>query len=526
MTPGLGRFYRNASGAVAPTVALSLFGLIAAGGLAFDYARMASLDTELQQAADQAALAAATQLDGTTGSITRATAAAASLLTNTTLFANDSNASGTDVTIPTAVFYATKADAEADTNPVTADANAHYVRVAVAARRAQFALTPIVGALDSGDLGAEAVAGMKSAVCKVPPLMICNPKPGTPFDADSRRGQGIQVTGHGNDRTGTGNANTAWGPGDFGFLDVGAGQNSDLVKALAFQNISLKCYYTDSGQVTTGNPQGVYDAINTRFDIYDFSSGNGTTLASCFSGACPAALNVIKDMIKQNTNTNGNSCKISNSGWQLPAKQFSPRAKLAGDTAMTRIDSDAAIDAMGLPRDNCHYTTYNVPCGTVNGTGGANNKIGDGKWARGDYFNKYHSGSTPANASTMTRYETYLWEQTAAGAVSSPQNAGGTPTLHQYGAPVCSSGTINSGTDRRVLSVAVVENCAALSGSSRSIVVGQWADMFLVEPTVDARGNGATKDSIYMEVIGKTKGAGTGSEAAQTIRRDVPYLIK
>ena len=33
------------------------------GGLAFDYARMASLDTELQDAADQAALAAASQLD-------------------------------------------------------------------------------------------------------------------------------------------------------------------------------------------------------------------------------------------------------------------------------------------------------------------------------------------------------------------------------------------------------------------------------------------------------------------------------
>ena len=48
------------SAAVAPTVALSLFALIGAGGIAFDYARLASLDTELQNAADQAALAAAT----------------------------------------------------------------------------------------------------------------------------------------------------------------------------------------------------------------------------------------------------------------------------------------------------------------------------------------------------------------------------------------------------------------------------------------------------------------------------------
>ena len=57
-------FLRNDSGSVAPTVGLSLIALIAAGGLAFDYSRVAAMDTELQNAADQAALAAATQLDG------------------------------------------------------------------------------------------------------------------------------------------------------------------------------------------------------------------------------------------------------------------------------------------------------------------------------------------------------------------------------------------------------------------------------------------------------------------------------
>lgn len=56
--------WRNSEGSVAPTVALSLVALIAAGGVAFDYAQLAEMDTELQQAADQAALAAATQLDG------------------------------------------------------------------------------------------------------------------------------------------------------------------------------------------------------------------------------------------------------------------------------------------------------------------------------------------------------------------------------------------------------------------------------------------------------------------------------
>src|SRR2546430_14572586 len=79
--------WRSSDGAVAPTVALSLIGLVAIGGVAFDYAHLAAMDTELQQAAGQAALGAATQLDGQSGAIARATAAAESLITNKTLLA-------------------------------------------------------------------------------------------------------------------------------------------------------------------------------------------------------------------------------------------------------------------------------------------------------------------------------------------------------------------------------------------------------------------------------------------------------
>src|SRR5438045_9137717 len=82
---------KHIRGAVAPTVAMSLFGLIGVGGVAFDYAHLANLDTELQQAADQAALAGATQLDGSNGSRARATAAAQQLLNNATLFESDAS---------------------------------------------------------------------------------------------------------------------------------------------------------------------------------------------------------------------------------------------------------------------------------------------------------------------------------------------------------------------------------------------------------------------------------------------------
>lgn len=527
---------KNTDGAVAPTIALSLIGLIAAGGIAFDYSRLAAMDTELQDAADQAALAAATQLDGTSGAANRAIAAAQSLVANQTRFSNDGSgvAIATGQTTGTTIrvhFYNTKAQAEADTNAFdstasNADANAHFVKVEVTARRANYALTPIAAAFSSGDIGAEATAGLGSAICKVPPLMMCNPTPGTTFDPDLKKGLGVQVTGHGNDRSGTGTGNTAWAPGDFGFLDVGSGQNSDLMKAMAFQSSTLECELADSGSVTTGNPQGLYDAVNTRFDIYDFSQGNGTALSPCFSGACPSAPNAIKDLVKDDTTTNGNGCKITtnNQGWHLPTNQFAPGAYTSTDdtTDLTRRFSTTTPDAMGLPRDLCHYLSYSRSCSTANGT--SSNKFGDGNWARGDYWAKNHSGVTPpAGASSWTRYQTYLWESQDISRIPQGLAAGGS---FQYGRPVCSTGTPAAGTDRRVISVAVVENCSSLNGSSRGVTISNFADMFLVEPTLDGRANGSLKDSIYMEVIGKTRGTGTGSQTAQTVRRDVPYLVR
>ena len=91
----------NADGAVAPIVALSLTALVAVGGIAFDYAHLAAMDTELQDAADHAALAAATQLDGESDSETRATEAANNLITNETRFAKEDSTHDSTVKIAT-----------------------------------------------------------------------------------------------------------------------------------------------------------------------------------------------------------------------------------------------------------------------------------------------------------------------------------------------------------------------------------------------------------------------------------------
>lgn len=513
------RFIRDESGAVAATYAMALTGLLVIAGVGFDYGRLAAMDSELQNGADQAALAGATQLDGNAGACARAAAAAVALVTNPTVTAAGNNL----VTLPSEPvcdssgairFWQDRDKAKA----ATTDKEARFIEVTVDSRSVNYAFTPITGLL-YGTASAQAMAGLGSSVCKVPPMMICSPDPGNPFNAAGKVGWGVQATGHGNTAGGAGGTVSAWGPGDFGFLEVGSGQNADLVKSLAFKHVPLDCAPADGAFPETGNPQALYDAINTRFDVYDFSSGNGTTLAPCFTGSCPAALNVVKDLIKKNTTTEGNKCKIDNSGWQLPDsdRQFWPKPTANGDGSYNDTVHSPSIDAMGLPRDLCHYASFGTAC-----TGGAGGRFGDGNWARADYFNKNHpGGERPANAATITRYQTYKWELAQA---NMPQGLAAGTKGNQYGQPICSTGTAD-GIDRRVLTVAVVKNCGSLNGSSNRVQVDEWVDLFLVEPVVDGRGNGSVADSIYMEVIGPSRLAGGGVAAAQQIRRDVPYLV-
>ena len=273
----LGQLWRNDGGAVAPTVALSLVGLIAAGGIAFDYARLASMDTELQNAADQAALAAAGQLDGQDGACARAAAAASALLTNHTLFANDGD--GTAVAVPTAgvsdcdgneaIQFYQDYDRDTDTpgDPATGDDDANVVIVSITPREAFYTLTPIVAAVRSGDIGAQAVAALDSSICKTPPVMICNPSEtggNTTFDPTGFIGDGLRLTS-------VGNGSGSWVPGNFGYLDTGGGSNGapGLREALGWNAPPGECLPDNGVDTKPGATVTVTDSLNTRFDIYD-----------------------------------------------------------------------------------------------------------------------------------------------------------------------------------------------------------------------------------------------------------------
>jgi Flp pilus assembly protein TadG len=541
--------WKNNDGSVAPTVALSLFALVAVGGIAFDYAHMAALDTELQDAADQAALAAVTQLDGNSGAITRATAAAQYLVANKTFFANDSNTSGTAVTVPTVTFYASAADAEANTNAITSDTTAKYVRVAVESRKAYFALTPIVAAYHSPDIGAEAVAGLKSSICKVPPLLLCNPaetSTNLSFDPAAYIGKGVKLVAQG----GSG----AWMPGDFGYLNNNATGNGapGLRQLLGWNVIPGDCVDVTQGDTKPGLNTTVVNAFNTRFDIFDNGPGDSCPIG----GTCSPASNTVKDVVRP---ANSNGCSFSNNGpqWQLPTDSKNnptyygsgtfPTANKWPYTRFYPPQNANSGPVMGFPRDECHaVSSGNSYCAALGGgSATSDGRIGNGAWDMNAYFavnygwvdgSGVHSWrkNTGLNANAH-RYDVYKWEVNHAGqvidgvTVLGPRSTVTSPAasaLTSYGLPQCRAVAPANIPDRRRISIAVA-NCTAdnVRGSTPDVPIIAWVDVFLVEPSLDrAR---TSKGDIYVEVIGRTTGSTTTTTGGgQVTRRDVPYLIQ
>jgi len=547
------RLAEDTGAAVAPTVALTLFALIAAGGIAFDYARVASMDSELQNAADQAALAAASQLDGQPNACVRAAAAANALLTNNTLMANEPGTVGMQVVIPSTGV----ADCTGNTNIrfyqsynqttdafgalSTADTNARVVWVSVTPRESFFALTPIVAAFRSGNIGAQAIASLGSAVCKVPPLMMCNPDEtnDASFTVSNYLTKGLKLV-----QGGSG----AWAPGNFGFLDHlgGSNGNTGLREDLGWNVPPGECQPGD-GVDTKPGVNAVNDALNSRFDIYDVSACVG-------SGSCPPSVNVVKDLVRDPAANGGNACRIHNQGWQevASASQYLPSSPTVPITTTPA--------AMGHPRDMCHAVSSAgaAPCT------GPNLRIGDGNWDRDAYFRanyvrtvatangaagsswnaaqwQANTGLSPTVAVTApnyaSRWNVYNWEIANRNTMVDGVNVLGQrmaqSPLAAEGSPVCSAGQgfgngvppSSTQVDRRKLVIAVV-NCTAQSvnGNSTNVQVQKWVDSFLVEPSYNRESGRTDQKEVYVEIIGETLAG--GSNGAPIIRRDVPYLLK
>lgn len=536
-------------GAVAPTVALALFALIGAGGIAFDYARMASMDTELQQAADLAALAAASQLTGP-GACARAARAAGAavsgtdaMVINRTLLANDGSEDGTRVTTDPAAGGENELECnatgnirfyqdEGKTQVANTDDQAKFVEVWVNPRTSIFSLTPVVSAFSSGEMRGIAFASLGEAYCKVPPVMICNPQEtGTnlEFDFEGLVGAGLSLVS-------VGSGSGTWAPGNFGYLDMDGLSSGapGLREGLGWGTLPINCIATTGLDTKPGATVDVVDSINTRFDLYD-----GTACPT--GGTCPASINSVKDLTRSvNAATNGNGCRIHNSGWGLPAGYYgeslpSSNAALPATTTPT---------SMGHPRDICHSVSADGVC--------ADGRVGDGIWDRDAYFRTNYVRSDgsrwdnnawrtntglPANA---TRYAVYTWEianrysatgleidgvrvleQAPPGATGNAKMAIGKPVCSPAQTPSYGAGTVPGPTspDRRMISVAIV-NCLdqSVNGNSTGLQTVGFLEAFLVEPSIARARN--SRGDVYVEVVGAS------TTGVQLVSKKVPYLIE
>lgn len=540
----LRNLWKRSDGAVAPTVALSMVGLVAAGGIAFDYAHLVSLDTEMQQAADMAALAAATQLDRADDADERAEAAIQDgtatkrLAANFTRFANDGEGAG--VEIDEVVFCSDFDDAIASTDAActetTSGVEARFVVVRTSVRTANYTLTPIVAAF-SGTTRAEAVAGVESSICDIAPLFVCTPDADFPTEADIGRGL-LMKTG----------AQNSWFPGNYGYLNFGGG-NAGVEAALMGHGLN-GCQPIDESNTLPGNKDAT-DAINTRFDVY--AGGGGTKDPSICTdpadgGGCPDQ-NVNKDMIREMTIV---IKQASSSPQPTPDVCGTAATGTAGNPnpQITYTAFDQSFSAPGMPRDACHYGAD----GTCAAITSDNNNFGDGVWNAEAYMAanhpNYELSDVPSEGDTPTRYEVYKWELTLREAANpadrtlEPLQIGATELVDTkvQGANttytfkrICSFrqpvyATAAAG-ERRILPV-VAANCEGLNGASNldEFQAIRVFNVFLTEPSWQrdpptGGSVGSDDKEIYGEVVGPAENFETGS-GFQYYSRNRPYLVR
>lgn len=473
-TSPLGTFVKAEDGAV--LVLWALFLAVALGFLAlsFDLGRVASTQSELQSYADQVALAAAGELDGRSDAITRATAAAAGLIRDRQTYASGSTALGGAGSFTITFLNSLPAtDRAADTFVTTDPRLARYVRVQTAQRNVQTPFASVNAALIGqagvnvqSDVRAEATAGMTSFACDVTPLMFCAP---AGWRASDNIGKQILL------RTKGGSG--AWGPGNFGFLDVtslpvdATGPCKGLNGATLYECLVgaergiTGCIRTDAGVDTKpGQQNGLASAFNTRFDTFQ-----------------------------------GNMKKLSTDPAYRPAPN-TVQGTLGTGNPKCRGNNPPPSNAAKLPRDPCvaaeNCTVYpNSP------------RFGNGAWIRSAYVGTNHAGSYPAgtNASS-SRYQMYLAEIAGARSRAAPNNVP-LPTRTETGLPQCNPNP-SPDPDRRTIVAAAID-CVTnvVKGNTRNVVPLEYVKLFLTEP-VGTTGNDT---DIVVEVVNTAGGVGTGA---------------
>lgn len=292
-------FPADCRGSVAIYVAMFTAIGIGGGALAIDYGRVALLKSQLQSAADAAALAAVTHLDGNVQSRSRSESVARSAARNRSVL--PSGAGVTDLVIDQVTFYS-----EFSSSPVaaTSDLDAKFVEVTMSAQTVKYMFAPVLnmfgGTPHSGQqLHARSVAGSRPFICHAPPLMICDLGEGNPADDPTLAtniGKQIRLT---EPQGGSG----TWAPGNFGLLSLPDGSSGASAIKTALAAIQPQdCYQLDVVTATGTMTNPVKDGINVRFDI-----------SPIFTPPAPNVINFPKD----STLIADETARLGNGVWDL-----------------------------------------------------------------------------------------------------------------------------------------------------------------------------------------------------------------
>lgn len=445
---------RRQTGAVLVMVAILIVVLIGVAALALDVGRLLVLRTEMHNAVDAAALAAATELNGGNNAQDRAKHAALSLLEHDSKFSKvrellgESLTEGSDISFE--FFCAIENNLVApnltsechngitggtgpDASKILAqdDTDTHYIRVTLnpvvtqGADEQRYSIDlyflPVLRVLGldvpvEASTTATAVAGRSFVICKYPPIMICNPYEGTAgaltVGQQVKLYMGASTPGY-------------WAPGDFGLLEPPSGKGGavDVSEYLAGDGINCTDPYITTKTGVQVNM--VKWGLNTRFGIYEY--------------------------------------------------KYRPS------------DYGPAQNVVDYPRD----LALEPPGTTV--------RIGSNNWSRQKYWSDYHIGSMPPGLSDLsTRYDFYKWEISNANyAVPQAAVTGQCNPLAQNKPEVdnCDSykifngqpnpATNLQGLNRRVITVPVL-NCSQLgiNGKESDLWVSQedyWKRFFITE---------------------------------------------
>ena len=275
---------KSQRGAYLAFMALLMAALIGLGAFSVDLGRLFVLRSEMQNAADSAALSAAFELNFKAGARSRAEASARYILQHRSRFADTNELLGSHITVE--FFCAIGSEFDPSPAKVTSfctngyvngrsiaanDREARYVRVSMVpsgdkqAYSLGFLFAPVLDASAEGSrayLTASAVAGRNFFVCGFSHMMICNP-----FETT---GQNLPDVVEPGQQFILNTDGESWAPGNFGFIQPsnktggGAGAVSEY---LADEN-SAECirsiFTTSTGKMTQSTTSG----MNTRFDVY------------------------------------------------------------------------------------------------------------------------------------------------------------------------------------------------------------------------------------------------------------------